>query len=79
MELGYEGPPNFKFDFLPQDLLALPSKFILFVLENIEETDDGAYDRKKALGFFTDYIGLLHESILSDQPELLLRNTYKLS
>lgn len=50
-----------------RQLLAHPIKFIYNVIhEKVSFGEDGAYDRRKAFGAFTDYIGLLHEAIITD-------------
>lgn len=44
-----------------KNLIALPIKFIEYLNKNeLRDNNEGAYDRKKALGVLTDYIGLLH-------------------
>ncbi len=50
-----------------RQLLAHPIKLIYNVIhEKVNLGEDGAYDRRKAFSAFTDYIGLLHEAIISD-------------
>jgi hypothetical protein len=60
-------------------LIAIPAKFVDIVNSVVYLNDEGAYDRRKALGFLTDYLGLLHELIISNSSSICILNTYKLN
>lgn len=60
--MKYEADITFDDNTMPiKNLIALPIKFIEYLNKNtLRDNNEGAYDRKKALGVLTDYIGLLH-------------------
>jgi hypothetical protein len=53
--------------------MALPTKFIETYLKNGGSNADSIYDRKKALGILTGYIGLLHELILFNHSSINIK------
>lgn len=58
-----------------ENLVALPVKFIEKLLfDEIKTTEEDVYDRKKAVEMLVDYIGFLHESIITNHSSLNLKN-----
>jgi hypothetical protein len=60
-----------------ENLLGLPLKYIENLISaEVKTNPEGIYDRKKAIEMLADYIGLLHESILTNHAILYISNSY---
>lgn len=66
---------------LPLDrLLAMPIRPISILLSaQIGTNQDSIYDRKKAVGYLTDYLGLLHQILITNHSDLNIKNLYNLN
>ncbi len=60
-----------------ENLLGLPLKYIEnLILAEVKTNPEGIYDRKKAVEMLADYIGLIHESLLTNHAFLYSSNSY---